>query len=76
MTNLSLVLANDFEEISLQESIFANGSWEENFLGIDFRQIDHNSRDSRKSRDLWFSLSDMKVTLKQLSEMVLKSSCS
>ena len=69
-------MANDFKETSLQESIFANGPWEEDFLGIDFHQIDHNSRDSRKSCNLWFSLSDMKVTLKQLSEMVLKSSYS
>ena len=27
------------------------------------------------SRDLWFSVPDMKVTLKQLSETVLKNLC-
>ena len=74
MTNLSLILANEVEQISLQVSTFANGPWKENFLGIDFRQIDQNSRDLRKSCDLWLLLPDMKVTLKQLSEMVLTNS--
>ena len=48
MTNLSLIFANEFEEISWQVSIFANGPLKENFFGIDFRQIDQNSRDSGK----------------------------
>ena len=48
MTNLSLLLANEFEQISLQVPSFANGPWKENFFGIDFRQIDQNSRDSGK----------------------------
>ena len=48
MTNLSLILANELEKISLQVSSFANGPWKENFFGIDFRQIDQNSRDSGK----------------------------
>ena len=44
ITNLSLILANKFEQ-TLQVS---NGTRKENFLGIDFRQIDQNSRNSRK----------------------------
>ena len=48
MTNLSLILANEVEQISLQVSTFANGPWKENFLGIDFRKIDQNSRNSGK----------------------------
>ena len=51
MTNLSLILANEFEEIYLQVSTFANGSRKENFVDIDFCQIDQNSRDSRKLCD-------------------------
>ena len=47
ITNLSLILANKFEQ-TLQVSTFANGPWKENFLGIDFRQIDQNSRNSGK----------------------------
>ena len=75
MVNLLLTLANEFEQIFLQVSTFTNEPWKENFLGINFCQIDQNSRDSRKSCDLWFSLLDMKVTLKQLSEIVLRNSC-
>ena len=52
MTNLSLILANEFEQISLQVLTFANGSRKENFFGIDFRQIDQNSEDAKKSCDL------------------------
>ena len=48
MTNLSLTLANEVEQISLQVSNFANGPWKETFFGIDFPQIDQNSRDSEK----------------------------
>ena len=48
MTNLSLILANEVKQISLQVSTFENGPWKENFLGIDFRQIDQNSRNSGK----------------------------
>ena len=48
MTNLSLILSNEFEQISLQVSSFANGPWKENFFGNDFRQINQNSRDSGK----------------------------
>ena len=48
MTNLSLILAIEVEQISLQVSTFENGPWKENFLGIDFRQIDQNSRNSGK----------------------------
>ena len=48
MTNLSLILANEVEQISLQVSTFENEPWKENFLGIDFRQIDQNSRNSGK----------------------------
>ena len=48
MTNLSLILANELEQISLQVPSFANGPWKENFFGIDFRQINQNSRDSGK----------------------------
>ena len=32
--------ANELETISLQVSSFANEPWKENFLGIDFPQID------------------------------------
>ena len=42
------MLANEFEQISLQISAFANGSWKGNFFGIDFRQIDQNSQDLGK----------------------------
>ena len=48
MTNLSLILANEVGQISLQVSTFGNGPWKENFLGIDFGQIDQNSRNSGK----------------------------
>ena len=48
MTNLSLILANEVEQISLQISPFENRPWKKNFLGIDFRQIDQNSRNSGK----------------------------
>ena len=48
MTYLSLILANEVEQISLQVSTFENEPWKENFLGIDFRQIDQNSRNSGK----------------------------
>ena len=48
MTNLSLFLANEIEQISLQVSTFENGPWKENFLGIDFCQIDQNSWNSGK----------------------------
>ena len=48
MTNLSLILANEVEQISLQVSTFENEPWKENFLGIDFRQIDQNSWNSGK----------------------------
>ena len=75
MTNLSLILANEFEQISLQVCTFANKPWKENFLGIDFCQIDQNWRDSRKSCNLWFSLPDMKVTPTQLSEIALRNLC-
>ena len=47
ITNLSLILANKFEQ-TLQVSAFANGPWKENFLGIDFHQIEQNSRNSGK----------------------------
>ena len=73
MTKFLLILANELEQISLQVSNFANGPWKESLLGIDFYQIDQNSGDSRKLCDLWFSLPDMKVTLKQLPEAVLKN---
>ena len=43
MTNLPLILSNEFQQISLQVSTFANGPWKENYLGINFRQIDQNS---------------------------------
>ena len=43
MTNLPLILSNEFEQISLQVSTFANGPWKESYLGINFRQIDQNS---------------------------------
>ena len=43
MTNLPLILSNEFEQISLQVSTFANGPWKENYLGINFRQVDQNS---------------------------------
>ena len=46
--NLSLILANELEKISLQVLTFANGPWKENFLIIDFHQIDQNSRNSGK----------------------------
>ena len=36
------------QKISLQVSTFANEPWKENFIGIDFRQIDQNSRNSEK----------------------------
>ena len=48
MTNVSFILANKFDQISLQVSSFANGPWKENFFGIDFRQIDQNSQDTGK----------------------------
>ena len=48
MTNLSLILANEFEQISLHVSSFANRPWKENSFGIDFHQINQNSRDSEK----------------------------
>ena len=48
MTNLSLILANKVGQISLQVSTFENGPWKENFLGIDFRQIDQNSQNLGK----------------------------
>ena len=48
MTNVSFILANKLDQISLQVSSFANGPWKENFVGIDFRQIDQNSRDTGK----------------------------
>ena len=73
MTKFLLILANELEQISSQVSNFANGPWKESLLGIDFYQIDQNSGDSRKLCDLWFSLPDMKVTLKQLPEAVLKN---
>ena len=41
-------MANEFEQISLRVSTFAKKPWKENFFGIDFRQIDQNSRDSEK----------------------------
>ena len=43
MTNLPLILSNEFQQISLQVLTFANGPWKENYLGINFRQIDQNS---------------------------------
>ena len=46
LTNLSLTLSNEVEQIYLQLSTFENGSWKENFLGIDFCQIDQNSQNS------------------------------
>ena len=39
MTNLLFILANEFENISLQVSTFANEHLKVNFLGIDFGQI-------------------------------------
>ena len=48
MTNVSFILANKFDQISLQVSSFANGPWKENFFGIYFRQIDQNPRDTGK----------------------------
>ena len=42
------MLANEFEQISLQTTAFANGPWKENFFGIDFRQIDPSSQDLGK----------------------------
>ena len=48
MTNLSLILVNELEQISLQVSSFANEPWKENFFGTDFPQIDQNSRDLGK----------------------------
>ena len=48
MTNFLLVFADEFGKNSLQVSIFANEPWKENFLGIDFRQIDQNSGNSAK----------------------------
>ena len=48
MINLSWILANEFEQISLHVSSSPNGPWKENSFGIDFRQINQNSRDSGK----------------------------
>ena len=45
---LSLILANEFEQISLQVLTFKNEPWKENVLGIDFPQIDQNSRNLGK----------------------------
>ena len=45
--NLSLILANELENIR-KNSTFTNGPWKENFLSIDFHQIDQNSRNSGK----------------------------
>ena len=42
-------MANEFEQISLQVSTFANGTWKENFLGIDFRQTNQNPRNNSNS---------------------------
>ena len=47
ITNLSLILTKKFEQ-TLQVLTFANASWKENFLGIDFRQIDQNLQNSGK----------------------------
>ena len=52
MTKFLLILANEFEQISLQVSNFTNGPWKESLVGIDFHQIDQNSGDSRKLCDL------------------------
>ena len=41
-------MANVVEQIYSQVSTFENGSWKENFLGIDFCQIDQNSRNLGK----------------------------
>ena len=41
-------MANEFEKISLQASPFFNGPQKENFLSIEFNQIDQNSRNSGK----------------------------
>ena len=62
MTNLSLILANEFEKFLCRCQLLQMGL-----------EIDQNSRDSRKPCHLWFSLLDMKVTQKQLSETVLKN---
>ena len=48
MTNLLLIFANYFEKIFLQVSTFANEPWKENFLGIDFRQVDQKPQNSVK----------------------------
>ena len=40
MTNLLLIFANELEKNYLQVLSFANEPLKENFLGIDFRQID------------------------------------
>ena len=49
MTNLLLIFANELEKISLQVLSFVNEPWKENFLGIDFHQVDQNSQNSGKS---------------------------
>ena len=41
-------MGNEFEEISLQVSTFANEPWKEKFLGIDICQIDQNLQNSGK----------------------------
>ena len=59
MTNFSLILVYEFEQISLQVSTFANGPWKKNFLGIDFGQIDQNSRNSGKLAPQRFALTKL-----------------
>ena len=43
-----MTFTNDFKNLFLKESTFTNETKEENFSGIDFGEIDHNSLNSRK----------------------------